>query len=366
MRRNATRRTFPRSPPPATWIPHPVNQSGAGHEWIRTDRLGNLENHFLRFGFHQGSLYKVFIDEETTPRQAGIVQLDLLTGLPLLKGAQNPIDGQVYLTGMQVWGSRSTLTSGLRRLRYTGKPSVLPTEARIFRQGILLRFEQTLPSSTMTDLSRYVVQRWNYLRSPKYGSSHYRLNGQTGQDPVALSQIEVSHDGKALFAVAPDMQPSHQLSFDYRLEDTSGRPMRNTAYFTAHTLPEFEPAKAGFPPFTIGEAAYPTLAAAPGPVSIEEGKSLSLRLGCLGCHSTDGSMVGMKGPGWKGLYQSDRLLTNGKTVVATPDYLRESILNPTAKTARGFDTGETGMPPYEGILKEEQLQSIILYLKSLR
>ena len=58
-------------------------------------------------------------------------------------------------------------------------------------------------------------------------------------------------------------------------------------------------------------------------------------------------------------------LEPGETVIADEAYLKESILNPAAKVAEGAVNGEAGMPIYEGVLNEEQIQSLILYARSL-
>ena len=75
------------------------------------------------------------------------------------------------------------------------------------------------------------------------------------------------------------------------------------------------------------------------------------------------------GPTWKGLYGSKREFTDG-TVVKNADevYLRESILDPARNITKGFETTTTGvgMPPYLGVLRDHQVEAIILYIKSLR
>jgi hypothetical protein len=47
-------------------------------------------------------------------------------------------------------------------------------------------------------------------------------------------------------------------------------------------------------------------------------------------------------------------------------YVRESILQPSAKIAAGFEKGEYAMPSYAGVLSEAQVESLILFIKSLR
>ena len=58
----------------------------------------------------------------------------------------------------------------------------------------------------------------------------------------------------------------------------------------------------------------------------------------------------------------------GKAVQVKVDeaYLRESILDPTAKLAAGFEKGEYAMASFAGVLSETQVESLILHLKTLR
>ncbi|HHB90924.1 MAG TPA: cytochrome c oxidase subunit II [Anaerolineae bacterium] len=92
------------------------------------------------------------------------------------------------------------------------------------------------------------------------------------------------------------------------------------------------------------------------------GESTAKAAGCLACHSIDGSPS--VGPTWKGLYGSERELANGATVVADEDYLRESILDPRAKTVAGFPDI---MPDnYGETLSELDVAALIAYIRSLK
>ena len=55
-------------------------------------------------------------------------------------------------------------------------------------------------------------------------------------------------------------------------------------------------------------------------------------------------------------------MANGTSVIADEAYLRESILNPTAKMVQGYPPL---MPTYQGQISEEGLASLIAYIKSL-
>jgi cytochrome c oxidase, subunit II len=92
----------------------------------------------------------------------------------------------------------------------------------------------------------------------------------------------------------------------------------------------------------------------------ERGKLISQRL-CQSCHSFDGSQ-GI-GPTWKGLFGSERILADGKRVLADENYIRESILQPGEKIVKGF---QPVMPSFQGQLSEEQISDIIEFIKSLK
>jgi len=59
--------------------------------------------------------------------------------------------------------------------------------------------------------------------------------------------------------------------------------------------------------------------------------------GCVACHTNDGT-PGV-GPTWQGLYSHDVVLTDGTTVPADDDYIRNSILDPNSQVVSGFNPG---------------------------
>ncbi len=56
-------------------------------------------------------------------------------------------------------------------------------------------------------------------------------------------------------------------------------------------------------------------------------------------------------------------LTDGRTVVADDNYIRESIMNSQAKVVQGF---QPIMPLFQGQISEENLMQLIAYIKSLK
>jgi cytochrome c2 len=92
----------------------------------------------------------------------------------------------------------------------------------------------------------------------------------------------------------------------------------------------------------------------------EAGQNLAVTKGCSACHAVDDTPNKI-GPTWVGLYGSQIELDDGTFVTADDAYLRESILEPSAKITKGYSKGS--MPGIS--LTEEELNSLVAYIKSL-
>ncbi|MDT7604743.1 MAG: cytochrome c oxidase subunit [Acidobacteriota bacterium] len=90
-----------------------------------------------------------------------------------------------------------------------------------------------------------------------------------------------------------------------------------------------------------------------------QGEKLFQSVGCATCHRTD---VQGRGPNLTGVFGKPQQMEDGSTVTADEAYVRESILNPHARTVAGF---QQIMPTYQGQLSEEQLLQLIAYVRSL-
>jgi cytochrome c oxidase subunit 2 len=69
------------------------------------------------------------------------------------------------------------------------------------------------------------------------------------------------------------------------------------------------------------------------------------------------------GPTWKGLFAKNESFADGSSATVDENYLRQSILDPTAKIVAGF---APAMPTYQGKLKDVEIAGIIAYIKSLK
>lgn len=353
---------------PLTWVPHPVNSSGVTQLWLTDAKMGPLNDEMIHIGYNRPELFRVMMNTRFKRPQSAIMSFERDLDFPPLNGHVNPADGQLYIVGFQVWGTTAKKLSGLARLRYTNKPRVLLKEVTPTDKGLLLRFNAKLDEKLATDPASYSAERWNYRRTFEYGSPHLKLDGSTGQEWMTASSAYLSKDGMSVLVGIPDMKTGvHQMRIGWGLRSADGLKAENTAYFSPWDLLTFDAIKEGFGNIQINltpRAASIVTLAKP---TLEEGLRLYQMIGCMACHSTDGSTIGKVGPSWKGLFGTKRELgKGGKSALADEAYIRESITNPSAKVVKGFEKFDTGMPIYAGILNESQIESLVLYIKSLK
>ncbi|MDB6140227.1 MAG: hypothetical protein JWO94_3299, partial [Verrucomicrobiaceae bacterium] len=350
---------------PLTWLPHPVNPSGATQVWLNDARMGPLNGSMLHLAYSRADIFRVMFDERQTKAQAAACNIPLPIMFPPTNGHVNPADGQLYLVGFQIWGTTAQRVSGLARVRYDpAVKSVLPNDLAAMDKGVLVRFDSPVDKTQASNPDNFSVERWNYKRTFDYGSAHYKLDGTTGQEILTASATYVSEDGMSVFVSVPDMKKCDQMHLGWNIKSAAGTPMQNNAYFTPWNFSTFDPVKDGFGNITINMTPRVAIVKIVKP-SVDEGKRLYQFIGCMGCHSVDGSVAGRLGPSWKGLFGSIRELSDDTKVLADEAYIRESILEPSKKKAKAYLKLETGMPIYAGILSDSQIESIILYMKTL-
>ena len=90
-----------------------------------------------------------------------------------------------------------------------------------------------------------------------------------------------------------------------------------------------------------------------------QGEQLFQKYACNTCHTNDATG---RGPVLAGLYGKTVQLADNRMVLADDNYIRESILNPQAKVAKGFTPI---MPTFQGQVSEEDLMRLLAYVKSL-
>lgn len=98
------------------------------------------------------------------------------------------------------------------------------------------------------------------------------------------------------------------------------------------------------------------------PALVAQGKALSSKLGCEGCHTLSGAAS--TGPTWKGLAGRNVKLTTGQTVKATDGYLILAIEQPDAQIVAGYSSGI--MTTAIGNIPLSQAKALVAYIKTVK
>jgi predicted lipoprotein with Yx(FWY)xxD motif/cytochrome c551/c552 len=199
----------------------------------------------------------------------------------------------------------------------------------------------------------------------------------TSPDTSAVEQVDPT-----LIEGIQRIDGSNQLTYNQRplyyhepdgtAGDIQGHQVRDAWSLWTAISPEGEPVGGETPTSAPEETAMsaPTTTTAPAENthagvgdSAAQGMTIAQNSGCLACHSTDGSIL--IGPTWQGLFGSQVTLADGSTVTASQEYLRESIVDPNAKIAEGFQPNI--MPQNFGdTLSDSDIKALIAYIESLR
>ncbi len=105
----------------------------------------------------------------------------------------------------------------------------------------------------------------------------------------------------------------------------------------------------------------------PAETLADAGRTLFMRNGCSGCHGgqgVGGQQAGstVRAPPLIGLYGSPVALADGSVVTADDRYIRDQMLMPQTERVKGYDPV---MPNFSGVIGEEDVLSIVAYIKSL-
>jgi cytochrome c oxidase subunit II len=227
----------------------------------------------------------------------------------------------------------------------------------IFVWGAVIYFQERTPPRGADEI--YVVaKQWMW-----------KLEHEQGQREINELHVPVGRDVKLIMTSQDVIHSFYVPAFRIKQDVLPGR--YTTAWFhatkpgvyhlfcaeycgTAHSgmigqVVVLEPAQ--YQAWLAGGATFGSLAA--------NGESMFQQLGCPTCHRFD---VQGRGPNLIGVFGKPVQLEDGRTVIADENYIRESILSPSAKIVSGF---KPIMPTFQGLVSEEQLTALVAYIKSL-
>ena len=227
--------------PPLVWIPHDVDNSSGGQVFVDDPRWGPLSGRLLHTSFGTGGLSYLMMQQIDGTHQAAIVRLpfDFRTGI--MRGRVNPNDGQVYVVGLQGWNGSGRLglqESGIQRLRYTGKPWKMVTNATVAHGSLKLQFNFAIDPESVREPKAIEAIQWNYKWQASYGSERYSpKTGDVGTDELKIDRLVVTDDGKGLAIQSKDIRPVDQLQLRMRLRSLEQELFQEEVLWTIHKVP---------------------------------------------------------------------------------------------------------------------------------
>lgn len=197
---------------PMVYLPRGLDNSSGGQVEVNSTKWGPLTNQLLHFSFGRGRQFLLLRDEVEGQLQGAAMPLagEFLSGAH--RGRFHPLDGQLYVTGMAGWGSYTPSDGCFQRVRYTGVQRAFPIAHRIHRNGVWIKFSDSIDAEAGR-VGSHFAQCWNYRYSGAYGSPEYSPShpGTMGHDPLTITKAVVGPDRRWLFLEIPDVQPCSQL-----------------------------------------------------------------------------------------------------------------------------------------------------------
>jgi hypothetical protein len=235
---------------PVCWFPYPdVDNSSGGGVWITDDRWGPFKDRMLHLSYGTCSMFLVMMEQLAGPTGSPVVQggvakfpnLSFDTGI--CRARVNPVDGQVYVTGLKGWQTSANKDAAFQRVRYTGKKVYMSNELHVNHDSITIAFTQPVDPKSAGDPDSYDIEQWNYLWTKDYGSPEVHVDdpSQKGRDTVEVKSVEVSSDHRSVTLHIRDVQPVMQMQILMKIDAEDGTPMECTICNTINTVPGYVP-----------------------------------------------------------------------------------------------------------------------------
>ena len=243
---------------PFLYLPRGMDNSAGGQIFADSDRWGPLSGNLVHTSFGAGTHFLVLRDEVNGQLQGAAVPLPGEFRSGAHRGRFNPEDGQLYVSGMQGWGSYTPDDGNFERVRYTGGRVQQPVGFHLHENGVAVTFSEQLDADVASKVGCHFAQAWNYRYSGAYGSPEFSSQhvGTQGHDALPIKSAHVLKDGRTLFLELPDLQPVNMLHLLLQPEAGTDREL----FITAHQLDKPFTDFPGYQPTAKTIAPHPMIA----------------------------------------------------------------------------------------------------------
>jgi len=224
---------------PICWLPMGVDNSGGGQVWVTSDKWGPFKGSMLHLSYGKCSLFKVMYEVLDGVPQGGVVRFPLTFASGINRSRFNPVDGQLYVSGLKGWQTTAAKDGTFQRVRYTGKNVAMPTELHVRKSGIDITFSSALDAASVNDINNWSGQIFNVRWTVTYGSPEFTLSDplKKGRDPLAIDAVKLSADGKTVSLSIPTIQPVTNMVLKYKIKAADGTLINQEINNTVNIVP---------------------------------------------------------------------------------------------------------------------------------
>lgn len=225
---------------PLCFIPKFIDNSCGGQPWVTSDRWGGYHvGEMMHLSWGRCTLHAVLRQQVGDVWQAATVKFPNIVFRSGSGAAKfHPLDGQLYVVGLDGWQTGAVQDGCLQRVRYSGRPVAMPDAFSVFANGIRIRYASELDATTHPEPRDFEVQHWNYLWSETYGSFHYR---PSQPDAIGHDRLEVARvirlDARTVFLEIAGLEPVDQIQVSARVRMADGQFAEHELVGTINALP---------------------------------------------------------------------------------------------------------------------------------
>jgi hypothetical protein len=232
------------------YLPRGVDNSPGSRVFLDEPRFGPLGKTIVGTSFGTGGWYALLRDVvDGTPQAALLPQAGLFDS-GACRIAVQPLDGQLFVAGLDGWGDYAVAGGCLHRIRFTGKEMTRVSGWRAHRNGIRLDFDGEIAAASIPGAASF-VQQWNYRDTAEsYGSPEFSVRHpeRIGHDRLPVAKVHLLEGGRSLLLEIPDLLPAMCTQVRATFTDAAGRPVDVDFYASLQRLADDAPQGQPTPP----------------------------------------------------------------------------------------------------------------------
>ena len=225
---------------PLFWLPMDIDNSSGGEVWVPPGaKWGPWGGRMLQTSYGKCSIFGVTQETVDGVQQGGLVRFPLTFKSGIMRERFSPADGQLYVSGLNVWQSSAAKDGCFQRVRYTGKPVTMPIGFATKANGAEITFTAPLDAASAGDAANWSAEQWNYAWTGDYGSPEFSTRDpkKKGKDRIEVTKATVSADKKSVILELSDRVPAMTLRIKCNVKSADGSEVRYQLDETIHRIP---------------------------------------------------------------------------------------------------------------------------------